>query len=119
LLAVESKRSERSGRHAVLLLVVLKEAERESRLDTDVATKLFWGLRACLRETDFVGWYRKDWVVGAVLTQLSGAFESGPAFEIGQKVTRFLCGHVPANNARAVDVQVYQLPSRQKLRSQR
>src|SRR5207249_10194531 len=58
-LAIERKRSERSGRPFLLLLVDLKEQSGVTvRIDPMVAPKLFSALWLCLRETDCVGWYR-------------------------------------------------------------
>ena len=40
-----------------------------AKLTDATAAALFGGLGACVREVDFVGWYREGYVAGAVLTQ--------------------------------------------------
>jgi len=82
-LANERKRSERSGRPFVLLLVNLKqEPGRKERIDPTVARELFSGLWASLRETDFIGWYREDRVAGALLVE----FQDGPRREVSRMI---------------------------------
>ncbi len=66
-LEIERKRSESSTRPLLLLLVDVRGAD--DVIDQATATQLFAGLAGCLRETDFVGWYRENLVIGAVLTQ--------------------------------------------------
>jgi hypothetical protein len=116
LLSIERKRSERSGRAFLLLLVDLKEQPGASlRIDPIVAGKLFSALWRCLRETDFVGWYREDRVAGAVLlTQLV----DGPLMEVcglvGQRVNAALSEGLPPDVMRRLRVNVCQLPPRLK-----
>ena len=104
-LALERKRSGSSGRPFLLLLVDLKEQPVVS-----VAPKLFSTLWLCLRETDFIGWYREERVAGAVLTELG----DGPRTEVprlvGQRVRRVLCESLPSDVARQLRVRVYQHP---------
>jgi len=77
LLDVEQRRSDRSGRPFVLVLVHA-EAKRDSeaRIDPEVATTIFSGLSRCLRETDFFGWYEDGRRAGAVLTELGDTARS-------------------------------------------
>ena len=65
-LALEGKRSELSGRPFLLLLVDLKEQPVDLKEQPEVgADKLLLALCLCVRETDFVGWYRERRVAGA------------------------------------------------------
>src|SRR2546426_11392606 len=70
-LEVERKRSEISRRPFLLMLIEFNRhpAGINPEIDAVTAGKLFSILRMCLRETDFVGWYRERRVAGAVLTQ--------------------------------------------------
>src|SRR5436190_8496415 len=71
-LEIERKRSEISNRPFLLMLIEFERQEgTDARIDPAMAAKLFSVLSLCLRETDFVGWYREERVVGAVLTQHS------------------------------------------------
>src|SRR3989442_10443803 len=70
-LAIERKRSERSGHPFLLLLGDLKDQDGASaNFDSIVANNLFSNLRLFLRETDFVCWYREWHLAAAVLTVL-------------------------------------------------
>src|SRR5918994_6327369 len=69
-LALERKRAERSSRTFFLVLVSLKREPRlRVRFSPFVADRLFSGLSHCVREVDFVGWFRQGNVAGAVLAQ--------------------------------------------------
>ncbi|MGH9422990.1 MAG: hypothetical protein ACRD3J_23645, partial [Thermoanaerobaculia bacterium] len=58
-LQVEEKRFLRSSRRFLLLLLdVNNEAGTAEPLDPSLSKKLFEALKPCVRETDFVGWYR-------------------------------------------------------------
>jgi hypothetical protein len=71
LLERESKRSERSGHFYRILLVYHTNAQGVIvRMDSDVAKTVIAALSRCLRDTDYIGWYREGRVVGAVLTVL-------------------------------------------------
>jgi hypothetical protein len=112
LLAIERKRATRSGGTLLLLLVTFKkESPAPGVLDAAVAAKVFEGLRVCIREIDFTGWYRTDRVAGTVLTQ--GAQAASPEIRrrIGERAVNALAGHVPSRAARRVRVRVLQLCS--------
>jgi len=110
-LAIERKRSERSGHPFLLLLVDLKEQEGASaRLDSMVANNLFSNLRLCLRETDFVGWYREERVAGAVLIELGDRRPTEVSRLIGQRVSERLYARLPSGVARRLQVCIYQHP---------
>ena len=115
-LAIDRKRSERSGCPFLLLLVDLKEQSGVSvRIDPIVAPKLFSSLWLCLRETDNFGWYREERVAGAVLTGLG----DGPPTEVcrlvGQRVRGVLSEGLPSNVTRRLRVRVYQQPERERI----
>jgi hypothetical protein len=69
-LAADRSRVQRSRRSMVLVLVSLRLNPGRSEFLADaMASMLFAGLAACVREIDFIGWYRQDRVAGAVLPQ--------------------------------------------------
>jgi hypothetical protein len=70
LLALERRRSERLGLPLLLLLVELESSPPWSSLLDRRAARLFAALVGCARETDIIGWYRRDRVAGIVLTEL-------------------------------------------------
>src|SRR5262249_20713366 len=90
LLWVERKRRERTGRPFVLLLLRLEGSTgTKTPIERLVAAKLFPALWSCVRETDFVGWYRAGRIAGAVLTEYSQAPESVRQLEerIAQRIS--------------------------------
>ena len=69
-LAADRSRVQRTPRSMMLVLVSLRLSPGRSELLTDaIASPLFAGLAAGVREVDFVGWYRQGRVAGAVLPQ--------------------------------------------------
>src|SRR4051812_19023822 len=73
-LDIERRRAELSNRPFVLLLVDLtKQTPVAAEMDAAASQTLMSALSFCVRETDFIGWYRGRSVAGAVLTQHSDA----------------------------------------------
>jgi hypothetical protein len=117
-LAIERKRSERSGCPFLLLLVDLKEQSGASvRIDPMVAPKLFSALWLCLRETDCVGWYREERVAGAVLTELGDRRPTEVCRLVGQRISGVLCEGLPSNVAHRLQVRVNQHPESERIDS--
>jgi hypothetical protein len=109
-LAIERKRSEVSSRPFLLLLVDLKpDSGAGWQIDPHVASELLAMLSRRLRETDFVGWYREDQVIGAVLTQRAEMICTDVSLRIGQRFKKALCEGLPREVARRLQVRVYQL----------
>jgi hypothetical protein len=88
-LGLERKRAERSGRSLLLLLVSLTpDGDGEKGIPDTIAVRLFPALSLCVRDVDFIGWYRHGRVAGAVLTQ--GA--DSPALEASEQIERRVAG---------------------------
>jgi hypothetical protein len=110
-LMIETKRSERSNRPFLLLLLDLKKgSDLDVSIEPTVATRLFSGLSQCLRETDFVGWYRKPHVVGAVLTQREGATGSETAHLVYERLRGALNLEAPSDPLQRLQVRAYRRP---------
>ena len=78
-LAVDRRRAARAGRSVLLVLVAVRQSPgRNTKLTDATAAALFGGLGVCVREVDFVGWYREGYVAGAVLAQGSKASGDEP-----------------------------------------
>jgi hypothetical protein len=111
-LEIERKRAEASKRPFVLLLVDLrKQPNGSAEIDPASADLLFASLSRCLRDTDFIGWYRAGSVVGAVLTQHADGISTDVQEIIGGRVDALLVGCLPRLLARRLQVRVYQLPT--------
>lgn len=69
LVASESKRSERSGHPCRIGLVYCSNPQGiVIPLGAELADKAFSLLSRCCRDTDHIGWYRQDYIVGVLLT---------------------------------------------------
>lgn len=109
VLAIEQKRSERSGRPAILLLVdVNDQPEASMPIAPTLARRIFSGLWRCLRESDVVGWYREGRVAGAVLTESRDRARPEVARLVSHRIREALCAHVPSDVARRLRVRVHQ-----------
>jgi hypothetical protein len=105
-LDIERRRSEILKRPFVLLLLDLKKS-----LDTPPPPeKLLSALALCVRETDFIGWYRDRSIAGAVLTQHTETAGPDLADAVSRRVVQVLAVRLPSELARRVRVRVYQLP---------
>jgi hypothetical protein len=112
-LTLERKRSERSGRPFLLLLVEFMEQQGSSvHVDPKLAGKLFDALWPSLRETDFIGWYRTGRVIGAVLTQPVSEPGAGISGVIHRRVGDALQEKLSADVSNRLQVRVYELPAR-------
>ena len=112
-LEIERKRAARAHRPVLLLLLDLREQPTRNWIDPMLAARLFSGLWNCLRETDVVGWYREDRMVGAVLTQVEDGDQDGPRSEVTQvtreRVITALRQDLSADILRRLRVRVYHL----------
>ncbi|MBX3300771.1 MAG: hypothetical protein KF693_01005 [Nitrospira sp.] len=71
----EFKRSERSGHSFRILLVYRHETQRLGvLLDAELLDKTISVLSRCCRDTDYIGWYRQDRILGVLLTALHPDF---------------------------------------------
>ena len=107
-LELDKKRAVRSGRSFLLLLVEGKETESLS----EGSDRLFEALRRSLRETDYVGWYRANRVVGAVLTYTGEQACSDVCLAVRKRATDAL-DELPSGTERSFDIDVVQLTARQ------
>jgi hypothetical protein len=108
-LDIERVRVERSERSFLLLLVSLRKCpESGVSVPRAVAPALFSGLALCVREIDFIGWYRQGRVAGAVLAQGFHAPDSEAPSRIVERVTQVLSGRLPEVVSRRLRVRIVQ-----------
>jgi hypothetical protein len=114
-LALERTRAERSERSFLLLLVSLRKSpELGIHVPRAVSSLLFSGLALCVREVDFIGWYRDERVAGAVLAQGLDVPGSDAPARIVERVTQILSSRLPSTIAERLRVRVVQLGPRTK-----
>lgn len=109
-LALERRRSERSGRSLLLLVDLVDRPGADGRFDPQVASKLFSELWRCLRETDFAGWYRNERVAGVVMTEFGVVSDADAAHSVGRRIGGRLRERLPSHVARRLRVRVYRNP---------
>jgi hypothetical protein len=110
-LDVERRRSAASNQPFVLLLVDMGNPPASGgEFDALSARKLMSGLTECVRETDFVGWYRERTIAGAVLTQHADPIGSDLQRAISGRVVRVLRDCLRPH-AVTLRVSVYLFPS--------
>jgi hypothetical protein len=111
-LQIERKRANRSNSRFLLLLVDLKKNERQSSgFDAAISAKLFAAMLPCLRETDFIGWYRQGRVASAVLTQVVETPGVQLANIAACRVREALGQNLPSDVSERLQVRVYQVPA--------
>jgi GGDEF domain-containing protein len=109
-LDIERRRSEISSRPFLLMLVDLKEQRGAgSQIPHAAAVRLFKRLALCLRETDFVGWYREERVAGAVLTQRPDTPSTDASQQVVERVRQAL-GEEFESDVSRLQVRIYQIP---------
>ena len=114
-LEVERVRAVRSGRTSFLLLVGLRRCpERGVRFGSGAGATILQGLRLCVREVDFIGWYRDQYVAGAVLAQGLEQPDADASRRIVERANRVLIERLPKSVAARLRVRVVRLGSPSK-----
>jgi hypothetical protein len=111
-LAVDRWRAERSSRSFFLILVTIRQSsDRGGKIADATAAALFRGLDACVREVDFIGWFREGRVAGAVLPQGINSSAAVPHL-VAARLLPALRERLPAEEAGKLRVRVVRLGSR-------
>lgn len=111
-LHIERRRAGRSSR-SLLLVLVSQRMLSDARLPLgDAATAVFSVLGACVREVDFVGWFREDRVAAAVITLTGAASAREVARQIRGRVSDRLHGQLPPRHRDRLRIRVVELLER-------
>jgi hypothetical protein len=115
-LQIERKRASRSNSRFLLLLVDLtRDALQSAQFDAPSSTKLFSAMLPCLRETDFIGWYRQGRVASAVLTQVGETPGVEVSNLVADRVREALTRSLSPSLAARLQVRVYQVPATERV----
>jgi hypothetical protein len=109
-LAVDRWRAERSSRSFLLILVTISESGRVVKIADTTAAAVFGGLDACVREVDFIGWFREGRVAAAVLPQGLNVSGAVPHL-VAARLLAVLKQQLPAGEAGTLRVRVVRLGS--------
>ena len=110
LLGLHRRRSQRSERPFVLVLVELKEhSTSQTRIEHGIARRLFSGLCTALRDSDVIGWYQDGYIAGALLTDVARGTWPHISGVITQRVESTLAAAVPSSITERLQVRVCQI----------
>jgi len=111
-LQIERNRASRSNSRFLLLLVDLTRDEQQSAdFDSTTSVKVFASMLPCLRETDFIGWYRQGRVASAVLTQVGDTQGVEVSNLVASRVRAAVGQKLPSSVSERLQVRVYQVPA--------
>ena len=100
MLALERKRSDRSGRHFGLLCLRVDRSRFNG-----TAIKIVDSVARVVRETDVVGWYQQDAVLGVILTEL-GSVDGKTADIILEKIGGAVRTVLESSGAEGVEASI-------------
>lgn len=117
-LKVEEKRFLRSNKRFLLLLVdVHDESGNLEDFDPLVGRKLLAALWPCVRETDFVGWYRQGSVIGVACTQVDDTQGAAMATMVAERYQKAMREALSEEAGNRLQVRSYFFPSNSAERS--
>jgi len=106
VLGLERKRTERSRRSFVLMLVEYHDGKM-----TQVSEQVFAALWPKIRETDVCGWYRDQSVFGVIFTEVGAAGEGRAAAKvISEKVNGILAGALSVQQVENLTLSFHVFP---------
>jgi hypothetical protein len=107
LLESESKRSERSGHSCQILLMYWTDAQgRIVQMDSHVAKTVMAAASRSFRETDYIGWYRDGYIVGAVLTVLVQESMAQVASHLQKRVVEIIRAELGVEETSRLQIRV-------------
>ena len=111
VLSLERKRSERSGKPFLLVLLDM-QAARELNGDRDrMVHQLLTGMSGVMRETDVIGWYSKDEILGVIFTELGKAVDVPAAVSsITQRVSMAVNVRVDTDKESLIKISLHLFP---------
>jgi len=108
MLRIERKRTERSKKPFILMLLDISELRTKDSKDF-VIDKMKEVLIACLRETDISGWYKNNQIMGAIFTEISSI--DGTSIEnILRKVHDGINKLIDPNLAKKIKISFHAFP---------
>jgi lipopolysaccharide/colanic/teichoic acid biosynthesis glycosyltransferase len=109
MLYLERRRAERAQKRFVLMLVDLKSAISDGQKNRTLA-KITGALLNVTRETDIVGWYLEDQLVGVICTEVGNAKSKTVQGRMLEKVKRALVEGLPAEKVSKITVSFHFFP---------
>lgn len=109
LLGLERKRTDRSQRPFLLMLLDLRGLLREGKHQkTQLTSTITASLHDSARQTDVIGWYKANTVLGVIYTELSQP--TPPVDKIVERTTAVLQGVLTSQQLHAIAIATYIYP---------
>ncbi len=109
MLCLERRRTERSRRSFLLLLLDAEEA-RKSKRGTEILTGVVRAAHAARRDTDPAGWYKQNLVLGIIFTELGTLGDTSTVNKLLEKVHDSLALQLDAEDLQRVHVSMHIFP---------
>jgi len=110
ILSLEQKRTERSRKPFLLMLLdaekLFQMTPREKALQN-----ILQALSSSVRETDTTGWFRENFVVGAIFTEVNSPEDAATPAAILRRVVTALRNTLSAEEVDCIDVKLHIFPS--------
>ena len=108
LLCIERKRSERSGRRFILMLIDLGTLLKTS--NTQLMPKLLSAISQSTRDTDLTGWYEEGAIIGVIFTEVADADNSAVLNSLSSKVISSLHDALGSSDASDIKLSFHIFP---------
>jgi len=109
MLALERRRAQRSQQPFILLLLDARGLEAERR-DAAFNERLTGTISGTIRESDIIGWYRQDEILGVIFTEISAGGECSTSEIIHCKILKALRENIEHTVAAKLVVTVHLFP---------
>ncbi len=109
MVVLERKRTERSARPFLLMLVQGQGSLRPANGTRELLQRLVFALKNSTRETDSAGWYENERTIGVIFTEVGAADESIMA-TILAKVTKSLRSQPSTEQMAHLEISLYRYP---------
>ena len=109
MIALERKRSERSRKPFMLLLLDMGE-QLSSEKNGETLGKILSALSLSSRETDFTGWYANDCVIGVLFTEIAIGDSSSIPSTIIARVTGTLRKNLTSEQFKELSISFHVFP---------
>lgn len=111
ILALERKRSERSKRPFMLMLLSL-EGITGGENGSEVRAKIFSCLESAKRDIDVLGWYKFDSIAGIIFTEISGLNDGAVSEVIINRIKSTFALNLGADEIKKIVINIYFFPEK-------
>lgn len=106
VLALERKRTERSKKPFLLMLLNIEKILNKDD-KSEIVRKIAQVLLSGTRETDIKGWFRYDAIIGVIFTEMGNIDKNF----IRQKIFQYLCSLFKQEQVKNIEISFYSFPS--------